>query len=101
MANEELNQLIEAARKAAFFIRANDGYENSKLANELSTLADKVERQKLLAIGRLAARVVMRNSRKAVEQSVQADECPHCHAKPAYTDQQTYPDICSECGTRR
>lgn len=30
-----------------------------------------------------------------------ADECPHCHAKPAYTDQQTYPDICSECGTRR
>ena len=30
-----------------------------------------------------------------------ADECPHCHANPAYTDQQTYPDICSECGTRR
>ena len=30
-----------------------------------------------------------------------ADECPHCHAKPAYTDQQTYPDICSECGTCR
>ena len=30
-----------------------------------------------------------------------ADECPHCHAKPAYTDQQTYPDICSACGTRR
>lgn len=35
------------------------------------------------------------------EQCVQSDECPHCHAKPAYTDQQTYPDICSECGTRR
>ena len=35
------------------------------------------------------------------EQSVQSDECPHCHARPAYTDQQTYPDICSECGTRR
>lgn len=38
---------------------------------------------------------------EAFQQSVQADECPHCHAKPAYTDQQTYPDICSECGTRR
>ena len=37
----------------------------------------------------------------AAEQSVQSDECPHCHARPAYTDQQTYPDICSECGTRR
>ena len=39
--------------------------------------------------------------KQAAEQSVQSDECPHCHAKPAYTDQQTYPDICSECGTRR
>ena len=38
---------------------------------------------------------------EAAEQSVQSDECPHCHARPAYTDQQTYPDICSECGTRR
>ena len=38
---------------------------------------------------------------QAAQHSVQSDECPHCHAKPAYTDQQTYPDICSECGTRR
>ncbi len=67
MANEELNQLIKAAREAAFFIRSIDGYENSKIANDLSTLAEKVERQKLLAIGRLAARVVYRNS-KAAEQ---------------------------------
>lgn len=44
---------------------------------------------------------VARRARHAFQQSVQADECPHCHAKPAYTDQQTYPDICSECGTRR
>ena len=38
---------------------------------ELLTLADKVEKQKLLAIGRLAARVVYRNAKKAVEHSVQ------------------------------
>ena len=44
---------------------------------------------------------VARRARHAFQQSVQSDECPHCHAKPAYTDQQTYPDICSECGTRR
>jgi len=25
-----------------------------------------------------------------------ADECPHCHAKPAYTDQQTYPTVDSD-----
>lgn len=42
-----------------------------------------------------------RRARHAFQQSVQSDECPHCHAKSAYTDQQTYPDICSECGTRR
>ena len=67
MANEELNQLIKAARDAAFFIHSIDGYENSKIANDLSPLAEKVEKQKLLAIGRLAARVVYRNS-KAAEQ---------------------------------
>ena len=75
MANDELNQLIKVAREAAFFIRSIDGYENSKIANELSTLANKVEKQKLLAIGRLAARVVMRNSRKAVEQCVEQTAC--------------------------
>jgi hypothetical protein len=68
---EDLNELIEVAREAAFFIRSIDGYENSKLASKLSSLADKVEGHKLLAIGRLAARVVYRNSKKAVEQSVQ------------------------------
>jgi hypothetical protein len=29
------------------------------------------------------------------------DECPQCHAKNPYTDQQTYPGICSQCGTRQ
>ena len=71
MANDELNQLIKVAREAAFFIRSIDGYENSKIANDLSALAEKVEKQKLLAIGRLAARVVYRNAKKAVEHSVQ------------------------------
>jgi len=89
MENNELNQLIEAARKAAFFIRANDGYENSKLANELSALADKVESKKLLAIGRLAARVVMRNSRKAAEQ------CVH----PTPPAAQSISVTCPKCGT--
>lgn len=68
---EDLNELIKVAREAAFFIRSIDGYENSKLASKLSSLAEKVENHKLLAIGRLAARVVYRNSKKAVEQSVQ------------------------------
>ena len=80
MANEELNQLIKTARDAAFFIRSIDGYENSKIANDLSALAEKVEKQKLLAIGRLAARVVMRN-RKAAEQLRALDGarvCPEC-----------------------
>lgn len=71
MEKDELNQLIKAARGAAFFIKSVDGYENSKTANQLLTLADKVEKQKLLAIGRLAARVVYRNAKKAVEHSVQ------------------------------
>lgn len=81
MENDELNQLIKVAREAAFFIRSIDGYENSKIANELFSLAEKVESQKLLAIGRLAARVVMRNSRKAVEQGVHADKCPRCDGR--------------------
>lgn len=68
---EDLNELIKVAREAAFFIRSIDGYENSKIANSLSSLADKVEKHKLLTIGRLAYRVVYRNSRKAVEHSVQ------------------------------
>lgn len=68
---EDLNELINVAREAAFFIRSIDGYENSKLASKLYSLAEKVESHKLLAIGRLAARVVYRNSKKAVEQSVQ------------------------------
>ena len=80
MANEELNQLIKVARDAAFFIRSIDGYENSKIANDLSSLAEKVEKQKLLAIGRLAARVVYRNS-KAAEQLRALDVCPSCAGK--------------------
>lgn len=51
--------------------------------------------QKLMALHNKLDRIA------DAEHSVQADECPHCHAKPAYTDQHTYPDICSECGTRR
>ena len=78
MENDELNQLIKVAREAAFFIRSIDGYENSKIANELSSLAEKVERQKLLAIGRLAARVVYRNAKKAVEHRVQPTVLTHC-----------------------
>jgi len=70
MENDELNQLLNVARKAAFFIHSIDGYENSKIANELYALADKVEHQKLLAIGRLAARVVYRNSKKVAEHRV-------------------------------
>lgn len=58
-----------------------DDYPHSKFLNRVSNVA--------------------RRARHAFQQSVQSDECPHCHAKPAYTDQQTYPDICSECGTRR
>jgi hypothetical protein len=97
MANDELNQLIKVAREAAFFIRSIDGYENSKIANELSSLAEKVERQKLLAIGRLAARVVYRNAKKAVEHSVQATglrRCPACNA--LLEDHSVY---CDTCGT--
>lgn len=75
---EDLNELINVAREAAFFIRSIDGYENSKLASKLSSLAEKVESHKLLAIGRLAARVVYRNSKKAVEQSVQRTTDPVC-----------------------
>jgi len=86
---DELNQLIKAAREAAFFIRSIDGYENSKIANDLSTLAEKVESQKLLAIGRLAARVVMRNSRKAVEQ------CVH----PTPPTARSISVTCPKCGT--
>ncbi len=89
MEKEELNQLIKVAREAAFFIRSIDGYENSKIANELSSLAEKVERQKLLAIGRLAARVVMRNSRKAVEQ------CVH----PTPPTARSISVTCPKCGT--
>jgi hypothetical protein len=103
MANEELNQLIKAARDAAFFIRSVDGYENSKIANDLSALAEKVEKQKLLAIGRLAARVVYRNAKKAVEQCVQADgafftvwACSNC-----LPDQFDDVNRCNQCGKPR
>lgn len=65
MNGDELNQLIKVAREAAFFIQSIDGYENSKIANELRDLSDKVEGQKFLIIGRLAARVVYRNAKKA------------------------------------
>lgn len=99
MANEELNQLIKVAREAAFFIRSIDGCENSKIANDLSALAEKVERQKLLAIGRLAARVVYRNS-KAAEHLRPADGvaewvCEDC--KPDAGD----PSMCAKCGKPR
>lgn len=86
---EDLNELIKVAREAAFFIRSIDGYENSKLANSLSSLADKVEKHKLLVIGRLAARVVMRNNRKAVEHRVQRTVDQPC-AKHNM-------EFCSEC----
>ena len=71
MANDELNQLLKSAREAVFFIRSIDGYENSKIANELSALVEKVEHRKFLLIGLHAARVVFRNNRKAVEHRVQ------------------------------
>ncbi len=94
MANEELNQLIKTAREAAFFIRSIDGYENSKIANDLSSLAEKVEKQKLLAIGRLAARVVYRNS-KAAEQLRAADSAM-CRGVPHYFIE----GVCAQCGSK-
>ncbi len=99
MANDELNQLIKVAREAAFFIRSIDGYENSKIANELSSLAEKVESQKLLAIGRLAARVVYRNAKKAVEHSVHPTGLWLCKNCGESTDEPK--QRCSVCNTPR
>ncbi len=99
MANDELNQLIKLAREAAFFIRSIDGYENSKIANELSSLAEKVESQKLLAIGRLAARVVYRNAKKAVEHSVHPTGLWLCKNCGESTDEPK--QRCSVCNTPR
>jgi hypothetical protein len=102
MANEELNQLIKAAREAAFFIRSIDGYENSKIANDLSTLAEKVEKQKLLAIGRLAARVVYRNS-KAAEQPRAVGQlplCPEC-GETLLEDDRRWECVNESCGNCR
>lgn len=78
MNGEELNQLLKVAREAALFIHSIDGYENSKIANELRDLADKVEGQKFLAIGRLAARVVYRNAKRAEERKSYSFTCPKC-----------------------
>mgnify|MGYP003505110925 FL=1 len=99
MEKEELNQLIKVAREAAFFIRSIDGYENSKIANELSSLAEKVESQKLLAIGRLAARVVYRNAKKAVEHSVHPTGLWLCKNCGESTDEPK--QRCSVCNTPR
>ena len=99
MANDELNQLIKVARDAAFFIRSIDGYENSKIANELSSLAEKVESQKLLAIGRLAARVVYRNAKKAVEHSVHPTGLWLCKICGESTDEPK--QRCSVCNAPR
>ena len=99
MANDELNQLIKVAREAACFIRSIDGYENSKIANELSSLAEKVESQKLLAIGRLAARVVYRNAKKAVEHSVHPTGLWLCKNCGESTDEPK--QRCSVCNTPR
>ena len=99
MANDELNQLIKVARVTPFFIRSIDGYENSKIANELSSLAEKVESQKLLAIGRLAARVVYRNAKKAVEHSVHPTGLWLCKNCGESTDEPK--QRCSVCNTPR
>ena len=99
MENDELNQLIKAARGAAFFVKSVDGYENSKIANQLLTLADKVEKQKLLAIGRLAARVVYRNAKKAVEHSVHPTGLWLCKICGESTDEPK--QRCSVCNAPR
>lgn len=89
---EELNQLLKVAREAAFFIRSIDGYENNKIANELSSLAEKVESQKLLTIGRLAARVVYRNAKKSVEQNARR-VCFYCEENKESAKE----SICQSC----
>lgn len=71
MEKEELDELLEAARDAVSFLCSIDGYENGKTVKRLVAAISKVEDKKLLTIGRLAARVVYRNARKAVEHSVQ------------------------------
>lgn len=68
---EALNELLAIAYEAETFIRSVVGYQDSAIANHLASAIEKVQGKKYLAIGRLAARVVYRNSKKAVEHSVQ------------------------------
>lgn len=66
-----LNELLKVAYEAEIFIRSVVGYQDSAIANHLASAIENVQGRKYLAIGRLAARVVARNSRKAVEHGVQ------------------------------
>lgn len=68
---DELDELLDVAREAVTFIQSVVGYQDSAIARHLVEAIVKVEDKKLLTIGRLTARVVMRNARKAAEQSVQ------------------------------
>lgn len=68
---EALNELLAVAYDAEIFIRSVVGYQDSAIATHLASAIEKVQGKKYLAIGRLAARVVYRNAKKAVEHSVQ------------------------------